>query len=159
MNVINMRKSTKKKLMGIIIALAFLGSIITGAISFVLPANNQPEVFAVGLEIVIFNELQPIPAEIGISNDTTEKLYTLNSDNIIYKSTDEAATLGDFFNIWGETFNSTCIFDYCNSNETNSSMKMYVCSNCLQAQGNFVENKDYQYYTLNNMDVIRIDYR
>ena len=111
-----MRKSTKKKLMGIFISLAFLASIITGAISFVLPTENQQNVWAVRLEIVVFNELQEIPSEVGVvNNETREKLFTLNYDNIIYKTVDEDATLKEFFEIWGETFNSTCILDYCNN--------------------------------------------
>jgi hypothetical protein len=152
-----MRKSTKKKIMAIFISFAFLGSIIAGSLSFILPSNNQQEVWAARLEIVVFNELQEIPAEVGVNNETREKLFTLNYDNIIYKVVDEDATLKEFFQIWGETFNSTCILDYCNTE--NHTMKMYVCSNCLQSYTNFVENRDYELYKINNMDIIRIDYR
>lgn len=152
-----MRKSTKKKMMGIFISFAFLASIITGAISFVLPSDNQQEVWAARLEIVVFNELQEIPAEVGVLNETRDKLFTLNYDNIIYKVSDEEAVLGEFFEIWGETFNSTCILDYCNSE--NHTMKMYVCSNCLETYTSFTENKDYEFYRINNMDIVRIDYR
>ena len=134
--------------MGIIISLAFLASIITGAISFVLPSNNQQEVWAARLSIVIFNELQTIPAEVGVVNETREKLFTINYDNIIYKVTDEDATLKEFFGIWGETFNSTCILNYCNN--ANHSMVMYV---------NSVTNTDYELYTIQNRDEIIIDYR
>jgi hypothetical protein len=152
-----MKKSTKKKIMAVIISLAFLGSIIAGSISLIIPSGRQQGVWAAKLEIVVFNELQEIPAEVGVNNETREKLFTLDYDNIIYKTVDEDATLKEFFDIWGKTFNSTCILDYCNNE--NHSMKMYVCSNCLQTQGNFVENKDYELYKINNMDIIRIDYR
>jgi hypothetical protein len=143
-----MRKSTKKKIMGITISLAFLASIITGAISFVLPSENQQEVWVARLSIVVFNELQYIPAEVGVTNETREKLFTLNTDNLIYKVTDEDVTLKDFFDIWGETFNSTCILDYCNNE--NHSMVMYV---------NRARNTDYELYKINNRDEIIIDYR
>jgi hypothetical protein len=143
-----MRKSTKKKIMSISIAVAFLASIITTALSFVIPTENQQDVWVARISIVIFNELQYIPAEVGVMNETREKLFTLNSDNIIYKVTDENVNLKDFFDIWGETFNSTCILDYCNNE--NHSMVMYV---------NNVLNTDYQYYVIQNMDDIIIDYR
>ncbi|MFH1473638.1 MAG: hypothetical protein ABIE55_01970 [Candidatus Aenigmatarchaeota archaeon] len=152
-----MRKSTKKKMMGIFISFAFLASIITGAISFVLPSDNQQEVWAARLEIVVFNELQEIPAEIGVANETREKLFTLNNDNIIYKVVDEDVSLKEFFEIWGETFNSTCIMDHCNTE--NNTLKMYVCSNCLEVYTDFVENKDYQFYRIKDRDIVRIDYR
>ena len=143
-----MRKSTKKKIMSIFIIVAFLASILTTALSFIIPSENQQDVWVARLSIVVFNELQYIPAEVGITNETREKLFTLNTDNIIYKVTDEDASLKDFFDIWGETFNSTCILDYCNNG--NYSMKMYV---------NGAENRDYQYYIIKNMDEIIIDYR
>jgi hypothetical protein len=143
-----MRKSTKKKIMSIAIAVAFLASILTTALSFVIPTENQQGTWAARLSIVIYNELQYIPADVGVTDGTREKLFTLNADNIIYKSTNEDASLKDFFDIWGETFNSTCILDYCNSG--NHSMRMYV---------NGVENKNYQYYIIQNMNEIIIDYR
>ena len=143
-----MRKSTKKKLMSIFIAVAFLASILTTALTFVIPTENQQGTWAARLSIVIYNELQYIPADVGVADGTRQKLFTLNADNIIYKSTDEDVNLKDFFDIWGETFNSTCILEYCNN--ANHSMKMYV---------NNVENTNYQYYVIKNLDNIIIDYR
>lgn len=143
-----MRKSTKKKIMSISIAVAFLASILTTALSFVIPNQNQQSTWTARISIVVFNELQPIPADVGITDDTKDKIFTLSNDNIIYKNTDEDVSLKDFFDIWGEIFNSTCILDYCNNE--NYSMKMYV---------NNVENSDYQYYVIQNMDDIIIDYR
>jgi hypothetical protein len=143
-----MRKSTKKKIMSISIAVAFLASILTTALSFVIPTENQQGIWAARISILVFNELQPIPAGIGITDDTRDKIFTLNNDGIIYKSTDDDITLKDFFGIWGETFNSTCILEYCNNE--NHSMVMYV---------NNVRNTDYQYYVIQNMDDIIIDYR
>ncbi|MFH0929026.1 MAG: hypothetical protein V1818_01565 [Candidatus Aenigmatarchaeota archaeon] len=152
-----MKKSTKKKIISIFIISAFLFSSFAYALSFAFPTQKQSDVWAFGLNIYIDNNLQQIPAGVGIVNNATDILFTTDYDSIIYKNTDDDVRLKDFFGIWGETFNSTCIFDYCNNG--NHSMKMYVCSNCLISYTSFVENKDYELYKINNMDVVRIDYR
>jgi hypothetical protein len=144
-----MRKSTQKKIISVFIIFAFMGSSLTYAIIYAFPTENQQGTWAARISILIFGELQQIPAGVGIvDNETTQKVYTLDYDNIIYKDTDEQVTLGEFFNIWGENFNSTCILDYCNNE--NSSMVMYV---------NGVANTDYELYTIQNQDNIIIDYR
>jgi hypothetical protein len=144
-----MKKSTKKQIFTIIILIAFLGSSLAFAINYAIPSGNQVQAnWRAGLSIVIFNDLYPIPADIGVKNETYDKLFTLNSDGIIYKTGEESATLGEFFKIWGENFNSTCILDYCNNE--NNSMRMYV---------NNIENFDYELYSIKNNDFILIDYR
>jgi hypothetical protein len=145
-----MRKSTKKKIMAIAISLAFTASIATTAISFIFPNENQNnQSWAARLSIVIFGQLQTIPAGVGITNNqTADKLYTLNNNNIIYKNSTGDVTLKDFFDVWGENFNSTCILDYCDNG--NNSMIMYV---------NGVANTDYELYVIQNQDDIIIDYR
>ena len=105
--------------------------------------------WAAGISVVIFGSQQYIPSGIGINDDNTyDKIYTLSNDNIIYKSTEDSVMVKDFFEVWGENFNSTCVMDYCNNNE--SSMVMYV---------NGVMNTNYELYTIQNRDVIIIDYR
>jgi len=143
-----MKKSTKKRIITIFILFAFLGSSLTYALISAFPTQQQEEVLAFRLSIVIFNELQHIPAGVGVTNETREKLFTMDLNNIIYKDTDEDVNLGEFFEIWGETFNSTCILDYCNNG--NHSMRMYV---------NNMENFDYELYVIKNMDDIIVDYR
>jgi len=144
-----MKKSTKKQIFAILIILAFLGSTFTYAIISAIPSQNQVQAgWRAGLAIVAFNELQPIPTGVGVTNETRSKLFTLNSDGIIYKTGEESATLREFFEIWGENFNSTCILDYCNNE--NHSMRMYV---------NNIETSDYELYTIKNNDFILIDYR
>jgi len=143
-----MKKKTRKQIITIFILLAFLGSSLTYAFISAFPVQQEEEVWAFRLLTVVFNELQTIPAEVGVTNETREKLFTLSDDNIIYKTTNEDVTLKDFFEIWGENFNSTCILDYCNNE--NHSMRMYV---------NNVENFDYELYTIKNRDDIIIDYR
>jgi len=143
-----MKKSTKKQIITIFILLIFFGSSLAFAFISAFPTQQQGEIWAARLSIVIFNELQTIPAGVGVIGETKEKLFTQNFDNIIYKNIDEDATLREFFEIWGETFNSTCVLDYCNNG--NHSMRMYV---------NNVENFDYEFYIIKNNDDILIDYR
>ncbi|NIO45098.1 MAG: hypothetical protein GTN36_06140 [Candidatus Aenigmarchaeota archaeon] len=144
-----MKKSTKKKIFAIFIVLAFLGSGLISAFLYTTPSQNQVQVdWGARLAITTFGDLYPIPAGVGVTNETTDKLFTLNSDGIIYKTGEESATLVEFFEIWGENFNSTCILEYCNTE--NHSMRMYV---------NNVENFDYELYTIKNNDFILIDYR
>ena len=119
-----MKKSTQKKIISVFIIFAFLGSSLTYAIIYAFPVENQQGTWVARVSILIFGELQQIPAGVGITDDTRQKVYTLDYDNLIYKDTDEQVTLGDFFDIWDQNFNSTCILDYCNNE--NSSMVMYV---------------------------------
>lgn len=143
-----MKKSTKKKIMATIISVAFLASIVTTAISFIFPTENQNQVWAARVSVLIFNELQTMPAGLGISNETIGSIYTLDYDNIIYKNTSDDIRLRDVFALWGEQFNSTCVMNYCN--DGNHSMIVYV---------NRVPNTDYELYSIRNQDDIIIDYR
>jgi hypothetical protein len=144
-----MKNSTKKQIITIIILIAMLGSSIAYAIMSAVPSSNQVQSnWKALIAIVIFNEQYLIPADIGVTNQTTTKVFTTNSDGIIYKTGTEDVTLKDFFDEWGQKFNSTCIIDYCNTNT--SSMRMYV---------NNKENKDYELYIIKNGDFILIDYR
>jgi len=126
----------------------FLGSSLTFAIISAFPNEQNITGWRARVVIVIFQELYPIPADMGVTNETKAKVYTISTDGIISKSVAEDVTLKDFFEVWGQTFNSTCILDYCNTNT--SSMVMYV---------NGKENTDYELYTIKNNDVIIIDYR
>lgn len=143
-----MKKSTQKKIISIFIIFAFLGSSLTYAIISAFPTESQSETWVARVSVVIFGELRTIPAGLGIENNETGRIYTLNYDNIIYKSTQDEVRLGEVFDLWGENFNSTCIMDYCNSG--NNSMVMYV---------NGVRNTDYELYLIQNQDNIIIDYR
>lgn len=144
-----MRKETKKQLLTILILVAFLGSSITYAIIAAVPSSNQIQSsWRAQIAITIFEEQYPIPADIGVTNQTTAKVFTTNSDGIIYKTGTDDVTLKDFFDEWGQRFNNTCILDYCNTNT--SSMRMYV---------NNKESTDYELYVVKNGDFIWIDYR
>ena len=126
-----------------------LGSSIAYAIISAVPSSNQVQSnWRALIAIVIFNEQYLIPADIGVSNQTTAKVFTTNSDGIIYRTGTEDVRLKDFFDEWGKNFNSTCILDYCNN--ANNSMRMYV---------NNKESMDYELYVIKNGDFILIDYR
>lgn len=145
-----MKRSTKNRIITIFILLIFVGS--TAAFSLLNAFNSgQGNIvnWRARIVILIFEEQYPIPTGIGIvNNETKAKVYTTSTDGIIYKTVSEDVTVKDFFDVWGQTFNSTCILDYCNTNT--SSMVMYV---------NEVLNNEYELYTIKNNDVIIIDYR
>lgn len=144
-----MKKATKNQIITIFILLIFLGSSLTYAIIAAFPGEQNTVKWAARIVIVIFGELYPIPTDVGIiNNETKAKVFTISTDGIISKSVSGDVTLKDFFDVWNETFNSTCILDYCNTNS--SSMVVYV---------NGKENTDYELYTIKNNDVIIIDYR
>jgi len=147
------RNSTKKQIFTIIILIALLGSSIAYALISAFPSGNQVQTnWAAQLVITIFGEQYTIPADIGFTNETRAKLFTINSDGVIYKTGTEDVTLEDFFKIWDQNFNSTCIIDYCNN--ANNTMIMF-----LRSGNNWVANTEYQNYVIKNGDVIWIDYR
>jgi hypothetical protein len=144
-----MKRSTKKQILSMLIIVSFLGSSITYAFISTVPTSNQVQQnWAARVQVVIYNQLNSIPAGLGIVNNTTSKIFTTSNDNIIYKTGEQDVRLSDLFEIWNKTFNSTCIFDYCDTNT--SSMRMYV---------NGAENFDYELYVIQNNDDILIDYR
>jgi hypothetical protein len=145
-----MKRSTKKQILSLLILVAFLGSSVTYAVISAVPTDNSVQSnWAARIDIVVDNQLYPIPAGIGIySNNTTAKLFTTNANDIIYKTGSESVTVREFFSIWNKTFNSTCVLDYCNS--ANASMRMYV---------NNAENFQYDSYAIKSGDYILIDYR
>jgi hypothetical protein len=144
-----MKRSTKKQILSLFILFAFIGSSITYALISAVPVSEQVQSnWAARIDIVINNQLYTIPGGIGMSENSTAKLFTQSSNNIIYKTGSQDASLRDFFEIWGKTFNSTCILEYCNSDS--ASMRMYV---------NNAENFDYELYKIKSGDYIQIDYR
>jgi hypothetical protein len=144
-----MKREKKKQILSLIILVSFMGSSITYALISSVPSEDQVQAnWQARIQIVINNQLYAIPAGVGITNETRAKLFTIDTDNIIYKTGEEDVFLGDFFKIWDETFNRTCILEYCNTNT--SSMRMYV---------NNKENTDYELYVIQNGNDILIDYR
>lgn len=144
-----MKRSTKNQIITIFVLLIFLGSSLTFAIISAFPSEQSNTSWVARIVIYINGEIYPIPSDIGIvNNETKAKVYTGNSDGFIFKTVSDDVTLKDFFDIWGKTFNSTCILDYCNTNT--SSVVMYV---------NRVVNPDFELYKIQNNNLIEIDYR
>lgn len=151
-----MKRSTKNRIITIFIILIFLGSTAAFSILSTFQTGNQNSAnWAAKIIIVINGDQYSIPSDIGIAgNETKGKVFTGNINGTIYKTVSENVRLKDFFDTWGKTFNSTCVLDYCNTNT--SSMKMYVWD---YSNSKWVENYDYELYTINNNNVIMIDYR
>jgi len=144
-----MKRSTKNRIITIFILLIFIGSTAAFSIISAFNTGNAPTGWSAQVAIVLYGEMYPIPADLGIiNNETAAKIYTGDSDGIIHKSVSENVTLKDFFAVWNQTFNSTCILSYCNTNT--SSMKMFV---------NGKLNTAYELYVIQDRDVIIIDYR
>ena len=144
-----MNKTRKKQLVSIGIVLVFLISSFSIALTSAIPTTGQPQSgWVARIRIVANNELQTIPAGIGIADSKMDKIVTNDYNGLIYKPVADDVTLGDFFDIWGENFSSECILEYCNTNT--SSLRLYV---------NNVENYEYENYVIKNGDDIRIDYR
>jgi hypothetical protein len=150
------KRSTKNRIITIFLLLIFLVSVAaTGLLSTFQSGNQNSATWAAEIIIVINETQYPIPSDLGITgNATTGKFYTGNTNGTIYKTVSGDVKLKDFFDTWNQTFNSTCILSYCNTNT--SSMKMYVWD---YANSKWAENHDYELYTIKNNDVIMIDYR
>lgn len=103
------------------------------------------------LTIVINGEKQEIPANIGIGV-THQPIHTHDATGVIHMEISglvrqDDIKLGRFFEIWGEEFNSNCIFDQCSGSE--GKMKMLV---------NGKENTEFENYHMQDKDKIEISY-
>ncbi len=103
------------------------------------------------LTIKINGKTQEIPKDIGIGA-VHQEIHTHDKDGVIHMEmsgpvTKEEAKLGNFFRIWGKTFSSNCIFDYCNGKEKKVIMLV-----------NGKEHMDYENYIMNDSDKIEIKY-
>src|SRR3989338_6923441 len=67
------------------------------------------------LEIEVFGEKQIIPGNIGISPEGMKAIHTHEPDRILHVESPypHQFVIGDFFKIWGERFDSKCIFNLC----------------------------------------------
>ena len=104
-----------------------------------------------GLTIKINGTEQEIPVNIGILPGIMRPLHTHDGTGEIhiegpYK---RDFTLGEFFEIWGETLNATCIFEYCTNIGSNSTLKMLV---------NEQESQQFENYVLREDDRILVEF-
>jgi len=115
------------------------------------------------LHIIIDGNRIPIPPDIGhgsgrvidthLSGMGMSPTHTHESDGTIHlenknpSSKPETLTLGYFFYVWGKTFNSTCIFDYCTDKGT------------LTMTVNGEEHTKFEDYLMQDNDQIQIEYK
>ncbi|MBI4894700.1 MAG: hypothetical protein HY833_03120 [Candidatus Aenigmarchaeota archaeon] len=113
------------------------------------------------LRIFIEDEEQEVPAGIGIiignvidtdvSGMKMSPMHTHSDDGVIHMEqtspTNRTLRLGYFFLVWGEGFNSTCIFSFCNSDD--KVVKMTV---------NGEQNREFDGYIPQDKDEIVIRY-
>lgn len=87
--------------------------------------------------------------EYGIKDPRTYPLHTHDTSGRIHieSTVERTFTLGQFFDVWGVTFNENCIMDRC-SNEWNN-LRMYVNGN---------ESLEFREHVLKDGEVIRIEY-
>lgn len=131
---------------------------------FSSPVPKQPIHWHPYLKIIINGNEIEIPANIGVTIgnviDTDigmeyqmSPTHTHSNDGKIHMENNapwkkpETLTLGYFFKVWGNTFNSTCIFEYCNG--PNGTITMTV---------NGQPNKEFDKYPMKDGDQIVIEY-
>ncbi len=100
------------------------------------------------LRILIDNEEQFIPPNIGITTGIMRPLHTHEPDGKIHIEgiCPREFKLGEFFKVWGKEFNSQCIFDKCSDN---GELKMIV---------NGRVNNEFDNYVMKDEDNILIEY-
>ena len=103
------------------------------------------------LKIKIDGKDFPIPTNIGIQTGIMRPIHTHDSSGEVHIEGPYARdfTIGEFFEIWNKTFNSTCIFEHCTGAGNASELKMLI---------NGQENKQFENYTMRDSDEIVIEY-
>ena len=125
---------------------------------------QQPIHWHPKLKIIIKGEEQFIPPGIGInignsidydiSGMRIAPTHTHESDGTIHLENNrpwqkpETLTLGYFFKVWGKNFNSSCIFEYCNNENSKLTMN-------INDQPNF----EFERYIMHDKDEIVIEYK
>src|SRR3989338_4803088 len=89
------------------------------------------------LEIIIDGEQSIIPGSIGISSGVMRPIHTHDSSGEVHIEGpyQRDFTIGEFFDIWGRAFNSTCIFEYCTDS---GELKMFVNGKESSAFQNYI---------------------
>jgi len=163
----------------ILITIAVISAVVYFFYSYAL-SQNRPQVYQSVFEMSIViaqpngtRTDEPIPANVGVQGgnwnwhnldqygvDGRAPMYTLDTTGLIRIQSTVARnyTLGDFFRIWGVTFNDTCIQTqiggptYCNYTSDGSGMFWTVYRN---GEANYF---DFQGILPLRNDVIRVDY-
>ena len=105
------------------------------------------------LSISILGEPQEIPAGIGLEKLPHKPIHTHDRDGVIHmeysglvKKSD--LRLGNFFEIWGKTFNQDCIFDKCSGPENQLTMLV-----------NGKKNYEFESYNMRDGDKIEVVFK
>ena len=117
--------------------------------------TTEYAVFHIHAHLDIFIDGKPIsvPSQIGINTDAgcLYWLHTHDDSGVIHIESplEREFTLGNFFDIWGESFNNTHLFD---GEVTNNTLSVYVNGNKVPT------DMDYRSINLNAHDEIVIVY-
>lgn len=101
------------------------------------------------LEIYVLGEKQEIPADLGITDDVMRVIHTHDTTGKLHVESPvpHQFYLKDVFIIWGKTFNSSCVLEYCVDEK--HILKIFV---------NEREDARREAIPLRDGDVIRIEY-
>jgi hypothetical protein len=92
------------------------------------------------LDIIVNGTVYAIPSDVGrIPGQCIYWLHTHDDSGIVHIESPEIRnfTLGEFFDIWGKTFNNSQIFDNIVSEGDNSTLNVYVNGKEVSLDGNF----------------------
>jgi hypothetical protein len=153
--------------LGISIVIAFSGALYIDGSNLTPPTyasstidgiecnTTEYAVFHIHAHLDIFKDGKPIsvPSQIGINTDAgcLYWLHTHDDSGVIHIESplEREFTLGNFFDIWGESFNNTHLFD---EEVTNNTLSVYVNGNKVPT------DMDYRSINLNAHDEIAIVY-
>jgi hypothetical protein len=81
------------------------------------------------LQIMIDGIPQPIPSNIGVQTGVMRPLHTHDSTGVLHVEgpCQRDFTIGEFFQIWDQTFTAECIFDKCTSQGTLEMFLIQIC--------------------------------
>ncbi len=62
-----------------------------------------------------------IPTNVGVGSNIMRPIHTHDDTGTLHVESpcNREFKLGEFFGVWGQTFNRTCIFQYCNNGSNN----------------------------------------
>jgi len=101
----------------------------------------------IGIDPILYNS--HILDKYGIKNPRTYPLHTHDTSGVIHieSTVIRTFTLGEFFDVWGETFNENCVMDKC-SDKLNK-VRMYLDGS---------ESFEFREHVLKDGEVITIEY-
>ncbi|MDQ3975193.1 MAG: hypothetical protein M3264_01575 [Thermoproteota archaeon] len=107
------------------------------------------------LDIFINGETYPVPSNIGIiPNQCIYWMHTHDDTGVIHIESpeDRNFTIGEFFDIWGQTFDNSQIFDNIAGENINNALNVYVNGKKVNA------GTDFRQIPINAHDKITIVY-